>query len=293
MTPPLPTLPSRPDDDLDAQILRVEQRLVAREQRLCHGAAGLARDARRTLKPQRLALPVASAVLGAVALVSLLRRPAAMPPPARPVRTGALQGLPLMQLVGLAWPLLPERWRDRIGPATATTVLTLGLPLLQRLLGGPPKPPLTPVAAVDLGRVTGRWFLVGELGTPLQPPPGEPPEFGLLPRDDGQLDLLTRRIDARGAHGSEARVDPLPGSHGARWRVSHWPEVLRGFSWAWSEMAVLHVDEAGSEMLLGDAARDTLWLLAREPRLDASRRQALVQQARDQGFDLARWYTWG
>ena len=38
-------------------------------------------------------------------------------------------------------------------------------------------------------------------------------------------------------------------------------------------------DEAGSELLLGNAARDTLWLLSRQPAMDAARRQALLQQA--------------
>jgi lipocalin len=292
MTPSLSTPPSRPDDDLDAQIQRVEQRLIDREQRLRHGTASLARDLRRTLKPQRLALPVASTVLGAAALVSLLRRPRGMPPPPRPT-SGAAAGLPLMQLVGLAWPLLPQRWRDRMGPATATSVLTIGLPLLQRFIGGPPKPPLTPMPSVDLPRVSGRWFLVGELGTPLQAAATEPPELGLLPRDDGQIELLMRRIDARGTHGSEARVDPIPGSHGGRWRVSHWPEALQGLSWAWQEMAVLHADDAGSELLLGNPARDTLWLLSRQPAMEATRRQTLVQQARDQGFDLKRLHIYG
>lgn len=292
MTPSLPTPPSRPDEDLDAQIQRVEQRLIDREQRLRHGTAGLMRDLRRALKPQRLALPVASTVLGAAALLSLIRRPQAMPPPPRPAGT-ALAGLPLVQLVGLAWPLLPQRWRDRMGPATATSVLTLGLPLLQRFIGGPPAPPLAAMPSVDLARVSGRWFLVGELGTPLQAEASEPPELGLLPRDDGQFELLMRRIDARGPHGSEARVDPVPGSHGARWRVSHWPEALQSLSWAWQEMAVLHTDEAGGELLLGNPARDTLWLLSRQPALDATRRQVLVQQARDQGFDLKRLRSYG
>jgi apolipoprotein D and lipocalin family protein len=292
MTPSLPTPASRPED-LDAQIQRVEQRLIDREQRLRHGTAGLARDLRRTLKPQRLALPVASTVLGAAALLSLLRRPQAMPPPPRPASGTGMAGLPLMQLVGLAWPMLPQRWRDRMGPATATSVLTIGLPLLQRFIGGPPKPLLTPLPSVDLARVSGRWFLVGELGTPLQAAASEPPELGLLPRDDGQIELLMRRIDARGTHGSEARVDPIPGTHGARWRVSHWPEALQGLSWAWHEMAVLHTDDAGSELLLGNPARDTLWLLSRQPAMDVPRRQALVQQARDQGFDVKRLHSYG
>lgn len=287
-TPPT-TAPWPAEADLDAQIQRVEQRLIDREARLRHGAAGLARDARRALRPRRLVMPVASAMFGLAALLSLRRRPRGAPASPGPEAPGAGLRLPWTQLVGMAWPLLPARWRDRMGPAAATSLLTLGLPLIEQLAGSRASgPPLAAVPAVDLARVTGRWFLVGELGSPLQPPATEPPELGLLPRDDGQFELLMRRIDPRGTHGSEARVEPLPGSHGARWRVSHWPQALHGLSWAWHELAVLEADDAGEALLLGSPSRDILWLLSRRPELDEARRAATVQIARDQGFEARR-----
>lgn len=276
------TPPRRADVDLESLIERVEQRLVAREDRLRRGAADLAQDLRRSLRLQRLLLPACAVVLGMAALLSLRRTPAVAGAAAPPGRR------PWAQWLALALPLLPARWRDRLGPATTTHLLSLGLPLLARWAGGPPPAALQPAAGVDLARLTGRWFLVGELASPLQPPATEPPEFGLLPRDDGQLDLLQRRVDARGTHGSEARVDPVPGSHGARWRVSHWPEALHGLDWAWSDLVVLHLGETGDDALIGSPSRDTLWLLSRRTAMADEHRAALVQIARDQGFDVKR-----
>lgn len=289
MPPSLTTPPPPADADLDAQIQRVEQRLIDREARLHHGAAGLARDVRRALRPRRLVMPVASVAIGLAALLSLRRRSRDTPPPAAAADpAGAGHRLPWSQLAGVLWPLMPARWRERLGPAAATSLLTLGLPLLEQLAGGRASGPPLNAVPVDLARVTGRWFLVGELGSPLQLPASEPPELGLLPREDGQFELLMRRIDASGTHGSEARVEAVPGSHGGRWRVSHWPEALHGLSWAWRELAVLQADEPSQSLLLGSASRDTLWLLARRPTLEEPRRAAALDIAQAQGFDTRR-----
>lgn len=279
------------EGDIDARILEVEYRLIAREEQLRRGVNALGSQLRDTLNPRRLLVPAAGAALGLAALVALWRRPHLAPAPIAPSAQGQPAGVPVeipwVRLLGLAWPMLPERWRDRVSPATASTVVTLGLPVIERLIGSRrAATPLITAEEVDLVRLSGRWFLVGELPAPLQPEPVQPPELGLLPRDDGEFDLLERRIGADGTQGSESRLQPVPGSHGALLRQSRWPEPLQWLSWAWSDLAVLHVDEAYDEALIGSPRRDALWLLSRRPGLAPDRRLALVQIARDRGFDV-------
>ena len=297
MNPTLPAKLPRPeaafDGDIDARILQVEQRLIARENRLRVGLDGLTQNLQQRLQPRHWLAPAGSVLLVTAALASLLKRPSR---PAGPAVAGeaatpgaaGLLGLPWARLLGLALPLLPAPWRERISPAAASSVVALGLPLIERLLGGKQAEPLAAVAEVDLMRLSGRWFLIAELPGPLDTAPVQPPELGLLPRDDGQLDLLQRRIDRSGTHGRESLVQPVPGSHGARLRLSAWPAALQWLSWAWTDHAVLHVDEAYDEALIGSPARDSLWLLSRRPQLAHERRQALVQIARDRGFAVDR-----
>jgi len=268
--------------DIDARILEVEQRLIAREGKLRRDVAHLNGQLRERLSPRQWAPSVGAGLLTVAALAALWRRPTP-PAPRAPGSPSPLASLPWMHLMGLAWPLLPEHWRQRVGPFTASSFVTLGLPLIERLLGTRRDEALAAVADVDLKRLSGRWFIVGELATHGDPAV-RPPEIGLLPRDDGRLDLLQRRIDASGTHGSEALVEAVPGSGGGRLRISHWPEALRWLPLAWTEQGVLHVDQAYEEALIGSAARDTLWLLSRRPSLAAERRQALTQVARDHGF---------
>jgi len=275
--------------DLETRILLVEQRLVAREARLRRGASGLAREARRQLRPARLLAPAGGALLALLALRSLWRHPAKAEPAAEAQKAhGRLADIPWVRLLGLAWPLVPGRWRDRVSPAMASSLVTLGLPLVERLLGSRRARPLQTVDEADVMRLRGRWFLVGELPAPLASEPAEPPEIGLLARDDGQFDLLQRRIDRRGTHGSQALLQAVPGSRGVRFRISHWPQALQGLPWAWSELGLLHVDADYDEALFGSPERDALWLLSRRPALAPVRREALVQIARERGFDVEK-----
>lgn len=296
MSPPSPASLSLFDadapGDIEARILLVEQRLIAREAQVRRRVNRIGEQLGDTLQPKRLLLPAVGVAAGLMALFSLRGHGRSAGPVAPATPSGGrtmLSQLPWVRLIALTWPMLPERWRARVSPAAATSFVTLGLPLLERLLGSHhAAQPLQTAAAVDLARLSGRWFMVGELPAPVEADPVEPPELGLLPREDGQFDLLQRRIDRRGTHGRQAIVQFLPESQGARLRVSHWPALLHSLPWAWSELAVLHVDAGYDEALIGSPSRETLWLWSRSPQLHADRRQALVQIARDRGFAVER-----
>lgn len=123
--------------DLDTQIDLVEQRLMAREQRLLGQAQDLRQRASRLLPTRALLVKAGGVVLAGAGLAWRLRRGGRHSPgrshPAAPLpAAGAAPWL--LGLLPMAWPLLPVRWRGRISPATAATLLGVAAPLVERLL---------------------------------------------------------------------------------------------------------------------------------------------------------------
>lgn len=153
--PPLPASLSRSDadeGDIDARILRVEQRLIAREENLRRGIKGFGARVGDALQPRRLIKPALIAAGAMVALVLVSRLGAPQPRPrhrdadmptageaavavAKPAALLALlASLPWGRVLGVVWPLLPQRMRERVHPETVGSALTVALPLIESVL---------------------------------------------------------------------------------------------------------------------------------------------------------------
>lgn len=291
------SLPDAEDQDLDTRILQVEQRLIAREESLRVGVACLGQRVRQKLHVGRHALPtiglsVVVAALGAVVWWKWSRasRPAANPQRSHsaPAGSGRPGELPWVRLVALAWPMLPAAWRSRVSPATASTLAALGLPLIERLLHGRPPAPLLTMPSVDLSRFAGDWFVLARLPARAGAAGSGACTLSYLPRPDGDFDVLSTSPADAGEPPVRGIAQVEPGSHGARLRVSQWPTWLRFLPLAWTQHAIVHVDQSYGEALVGSSNRDHLWLLARQPQLDPQRRHALLQLARERGFAVER-----
>lgn len=128
--------------DLDQQIDRLEQQLVAREAWIRTATGALTERAQVAATPQPWLLPV----LGAGVVLWLgwrwwhraePARPDALTLPAAPQPqppAGGLVDLPWAGLTALAWPLAPPAWRTRISPAAAAAGVSTLLSVARRLL---------------------------------------------------------------------------------------------------------------------------------------------------------------
>lgn len=295
----------QPDTDLatlEQHIAQAEERLVARQLRLRAHLAGLQVGARQALRPQRLLTPLLGAGLAAIVagwvwrLLAPLHRQRRAPAPAAVdgVAGGRGGGVPWTELLLIAWPLMPARWRGRLSPATATAALALGLPLLRRLAGldsGAP-PPAT-VVEVDLARYAGTWFEIARLPAPFEGACAGQPSATYTPRGDGsELEVLNRCPARQGGERLARGVaHAVPGSGGARLKVSLLPVWLRWLPLAWTDYWILYLDTGYSVAMVGDPGRRFLWILAREPQIPAARLQALVALAAEEGYPVQRLHV--
>jgi hypothetical protein len=133
-----------PHADIDALIDEAEQRLIRREARWRHDVKAFGHQLHESTRPSRLLRP--ALVAGAVAAVLLWwpKKSRGKPAPAasqqqaaavpRPALFALLAGIPWTRVLSHAWPMLPVHWRERLNPATAASLLTFGLPLLERFI---------------------------------------------------------------------------------------------------------------------------------------------------------------
>ncbi|MDQ2778961.1 MAG: lipocalin family protein, partial [Pseudomonadota bacterium] len=174
------TLPGRddPDLDLDTRIALAEQRVVARDLALRFELRSLQSRARVAFKPSNLfhnagkAMGLGGgAVVAAGALLWLWRgrRPSlatgssAAQGGERDEPIGSASLFSLASLVGLGWPLMPERVREWLSPGAARMLVSMGAPLLARLFGSRAAPPLVTMTSVDPTRFAGNWYAVAHL----------------------------------------------------------------------------------------------------------------------------------
>jgi apolipoprotein D and lipocalin family protein len=288
---------------LDERIRMTELRLVRREEHMHQRVHQLTQEIDHATRHRHLLLPIGGALLGvgAMALMRGRRRPGGVQL-SKAVARSPGQGAGWVRLLGLGWPLMPASVRSRVNPATASTLLAVGLPLVEgwmaqrRGLTADAAAPLVTMPRVDLDRYAGHWYEVARLPTSFEHRcAGQPTATyrAIHPSADGAvLDIVNRCPAPNGetqeAHGV-ARL--VPGSGGARLKVNLLPDWLQWLSalpFAWADYWVLHVDEAYSEALVGNPARTQLWVLSREASPPPERIQALIERARQQGFPVDR-----
>lgn len=293
------------DTSLDDRIRQAEQRLIAREENLRRTVNALGRRARASLTPSQLLKPVLlPAVGGLLALVGgwwVLRTrggSGAVGHRAPAPGTGRAEGgksrheAPWISLVGLGWQLVPVAWRSRFNPQIVNLVITVGLPLAERVFSGfraaaKPPPAIPTAGPIELARLAGSWYQAGALGSASGASRVQK-RFKLTPRARGGFHLLERTPRADGsAQEVHGVVLPVRGSGGAKLRVSTWPAWLQWLPMAWHDEWVLHFDDdRGGEVLLGSPDGRALRLWSRRPGLRPERLRPLLDAAHDRGFDI-------
>jgi apolipoprotein D and lipocalin family protein len=143
------------------------------------------------------------------------------------------------------------------------------------------------VEHVDLARYLGTWYEICRL--PLR---HERATYGDITahysmNPDGSLRIANRAFDETGAlHESEGRGDVVEGSGNARLEVTFLPEGLRWLPFGHGDYWILRLDPGYRTALVGTPTRRYLWLLHREPRVEAAVREDFLGTARARGFKL-------
>lgn len=139
-------------------------------------------------------------------------------------------------------------------------------------------PPLTTVAQVDLTRYSGVWHEIARIDHSFQK--GcikSSATYTILP--DGEIEVINRCVNQKDGHLRQAKgrawsVDP---DGNARLKVSFfWP--FRGDYW------IIELGRDYEYAVVGSPNRMYLWILARQPAMDDSVYQGILERVTSQGF---------
>ena len=143
--------------------------------------------------------------------------------------------------------------------------------------------PLEVAPSVDLARYAGKWYEIARLPNRFQRDCAGSTAATYTLRADGKITVLNecRKADGRqkSAKGT-ARVADAKGPNTKLKVTFFWP--FSGKYW------IIDLDPEYRWAVVGEPGRDYLWILNREPQLDAALYQQIVERARHRGFDTRK-----
>lgn len=144
------------------------------------------------------------------------------------------------------------------------------------------------VPHVQLDRYLGTWYEIARL--PMRHEPREYTDitatYSLQP--DGKVKVDNQARDGQGdIEQSIGEATVVEGSGSAKLEVTFMPDGLKWVPFTKGDYWILRLDEAYRTALVGSPDRKYLWLLAREPSVDAAVKASYLETARHQGFDLS------
>ena len=152
------------------------------------------------------------------------------------------------------------------------------------------KRPLRVVPEVDLARYAGQWYEIARFPNRFQKRcAGEvTAQYTLQP--SGKISVLNRcRLEDGGQIQAEgvARVVGK-GQPNSILKVRFAPAFLSFIPQVWGDYQIIALSPDYTYALVGDPAREYLWILSRSPRMDDATYNRLVEEARAQDFDVSR-----
>jgi apolipoprotein D and lipocalin family protein len=147
---------------------------------------------------------------------------------------------------------------------------------------------LTVVPSVDFKKYAGLWYEVARLPNRFQEQCAGNVTATYTPLDDGSIRVVNRCRKENGetdeAEGEAKRSgDDAPD---AKLKVRFAPAFLSFLPFVWGDYWIIDLAPDYSYAVVGDPGRKYLWVLSRTPAMDDSALSAILDRAREKGYDL-------
>ena len=160
------------------------------------------------------------------------------------------------------------------------TILTTGTIMLAALAALSSPPPLDVVPHVDLTRYIGRWYEIASFPQRFQKGCIDSRADYRI-RDDGALEVINSCFRNGEVDRAKGKAWVADRATNAKLKVSFfWP--FRGDYW------IIELGEDYEYAVVSAPDRQYLWVLAREPKMNETLYQGIIDRLKDRGFDVSR-----
>lgn len=148
------------------------------------------------------------------------------------------------------------------------------------------KKPVTAVKSVDLKRYAGKWFEISRYPNKFQTKCAGNVTATYVLKGEKEVEVINECVKKNGettkAKGKAKIADEKTN---AKLKVRFAPGWLSWLPFVWGDYWILDLDEDYQHVVVGDPARDYLWILSRESTLDDATYQSLLEKVSEMGFD--------
>lgn len=148
------------------------------------------------------------------------------------------------------------------------------------------QPPLQVVPNLDLARYAGTWHEIARLPMYFERKCVRDITATYTPREDGTFTVRNACVKADGETMASEGVARIAGGDRAKLQVRFAPGWLSALPFVWADYWVIAVDADYRWAIVGEPGRKYLWILSREPALDAQTFEDLKGRARMHGYEL-------
>lgn len=146
--------------------------------------------------------------------------------------------------------------------------------------------PLQAVPDLDLARYAGTWHEIARLPMYFQRKCARDVTATYTVREDGDITVSNACVREDGVRMQSDGVARMAGDDPAKLEVRFAPSWLSFIPGVWADYWVIAVDPDYRWAIVGEPDRKYLWILSRDPTMDAETLEALKARARSLEYDL-------
>jgi apolipoprotein D and lipocalin family protein len=149
--------------------------------------------------------------------------------------------------------------------------------------------PLQAIPSLELQRYLGTWYEIAKYPNRFQKLCAANTSAVYSLDSDGQVKVVNRCLQNNGQIDDAAGVaKQIGGPTSAQLKVRFAPSWLSFLPWAWGDYWVIDLDENYQWAVVSEPGREYLWVLSRQPKMDAEVYQAVLKRLVDKGLDPGR-----